>query len=131
MLEHALRAGEALNAAKDEVGHGGWLIWLAQNFEASEDIAELYMRMAKNSEHIRNLPLEEASLRGALNSLRAHRPKTKPDADAEGEDMPNLSPARRKVHDAADKLADLVGDKEALEQIKGCIERAERFQSAS
>jgi hypothetical protein len=79
MLEHALLAGEALIAAKDEVEkHGEWLPWLKENFEASEDTAENYMRLARNSEHVRNLPIEEASLRGALNSIRALRPKAKP-----------------------------------------------------
>lgn len=64
MIEHAIHAGEALVAAKAQVKHGEWLPWLAANFAASEDTAEGYMKVAANSERVRNL--EEPSLRKAL-----------------------------------------------------------------
>jgi len=35
MLEHAIRAGEALVEARGKVDRGEWLAWLAGNFEGS------------------------------------------------------------------------------------------------
>jgi phage N-6-adenine-methyltransferase len=67
MVEHAINAGRALYAAKAELPHGAWLPWLAGNFEASEDTAERYMKVAANSARVRNL--EEPSLRKALQAI--------------------------------------------------------------
>jgi hypothetical protein len=79
MLQHALKSGQALILCKAEVKAKGlkWLPWLEENFQGSEGSAELYMRLARNSEHVQNLDPSEQSLRGALNSLRALRPKEK------------------------------------------------------
>lgn len=60
MVEHAIKAGEALNAAKAQGRHGEWLPWLSTNFEASEDTAERYMLVARNSATVRNLLVELA-----------------------------------------------------------------------
>lgn len=67
MLEHAMKAGAALREAKAQLVHGEWLPWLAANFDGSEDTAENYMRLAGNSERVRNL--EEPSLRKALAAI--------------------------------------------------------------
>lgn len=66
-IEHAIRAGEALLEAKAQIRHGEWLPWLAKNFDASEDTAERYMKVASNSARVRNL--EEPTLRKALEAL--------------------------------------------------------------
>lgn len=67
MIEHAIRAGEALIEAKAQLRHGEWLPWVADNFDASEDTAERYMNVARNSARVRNL--EEPSLRRALGAI--------------------------------------------------------------
>jgi N6-adenosine-specific RNA methylase IME4 len=67
MFEHAWRSGEALAAAKAQVGHGGWLPWLAANFDGSERIAQMYMRVAANPQRVSDL--EDPSLRKALEAI--------------------------------------------------------------
>jgi DNA-binding MarR family transcriptional regulator len=53
MVVHAIKAGEALLAAKREVGHGGWYDWLEQNFtDRNVSTPQLYMRLARNKELI-------------------------------------------------------------------------------
>ena len=61
-VDHAIRCGEMLIEAKAQLKHGEWLPWLAANFEGSEDTAGNWMRLARNSERVRNLP----SVRQAL-----------------------------------------------------------------
>lgn len=67
MLGHALRAGEALVAAKEQMQHGEWLPWLAANFDGSEATAQRYMQVAANPARVRDL--EEPSLRKALEAI--------------------------------------------------------------
>lgn len=57
MVEHAIRAGEALTAVKVQVDHGHWLAWLKANFQGSVGTADLYMRLEANSQRIENLNL--------------------------------------------------------------------------
>lgn len=53
---HALRAGELLIEAKAQVKYGEWLLWLDANFPESVRTADLYMRLARNSQRVANLP---------------------------------------------------------------------------
>lgn len=46
-VEHAIRAGEALAAAKAAVPHGGWSDWLKTNIRFSQRSAQLYMKVAR------------------------------------------------------------------------------------
>lgn len=46
-LEHAMRAGEALTAAKELVPHGGWRDWLRENVRFSQRTAQLYMNVSR------------------------------------------------------------------------------------
>lgn len=74
MLEHAVKCGQALREAKDQLEHGQWIPWVAEHFEGSLSTAEHYMRLAKaNSEHALNMDVSEQSIRAALNDLRAVR----------------------------------------------------------
>jgi DNA N-6-adenine-methyltransferase (Dam) len=66
-VQHAIRAGEALIEAKKRVAHGEWLGELRANFVGSIDLAEKYMRLARNSERVLNLT--ERSIRKALAAL--------------------------------------------------------------
>jgi phage N-6-adenine-methyltransferase len=68
MLEHALKAGAALNAAKAQVGHGNWLSWLDEHFVGSRQMADNYRHLAANCQRVSNL--EETSIRGALKALQ-------------------------------------------------------------
>ncbi len=67
MVDHAIRAGEALASAKDQMPHGEWLPWLAANFDGSERMAQRYMTVATNPTRVSDLP--EPSLRKALEAI--------------------------------------------------------------
>jgi 16S rRNA G966 N2-methylase RsmD len=71
-IEHAIRCGELLLEAKGSRKHGGWMAWLKENFEGSQDLANKYMRVARNSERVMNLADEgrSISLRGALEEVK-------------------------------------------------------------
>jgi hypothetical protein len=45
-LEHAIPAGEALIAARTQIGHGEWLAWVAANIDAHMSTVNIYMRIA-------------------------------------------------------------------------------------
>lgn len=63
-IAEAMQCGKALNEAKQIVGHGKWLKWLAENCKKiSEDTAQRYMKLAKTA-HVRNLK-DAKSLRQA------------------------------------------------------------------
>jgi hypothetical protein len=53
-LNHYAKAGEMLNEAKGQVGHGGWTKWLSKNFDLSDRQAQRYMRMARHRNEIRH-----------------------------------------------------------------------------
>lgn len=54
MLEHAIRAGAALNAAKERVADGEWVQWLADNFaDRSPASANSYMRLSRYEHEVR------------------------------------------------------------------------------
>jgi hypothetical protein len=75
MVLAAWKSGQALLAAKVLCEHGDWLPWLETNFQASHDTARLYMLLASNYEHVRNLD-PALSLRGALAKIeREHEPE--------------------------------------------------------
>ena len=46
-IDHAIEAGQALIEAKAVVGHGNWTPWVAEHFEGSERLAQLYARLAR------------------------------------------------------------------------------------
>ncbi len=64
MVDHAVRAGGALLAAKALVDHGNWLPWLEANFNGSDRTANVYMQISANPQ--RAADLQEPSLRKAL-----------------------------------------------------------------
>lgn len=51
-VQHAIRAGELLNEARDLVPHGSWSTWLAANFDGTAGVANTYMRLAKHRAEI-------------------------------------------------------------------------------
>jgi Protein of unknown function (DUF3102) len=88
-LIHARDCGETLNQAKQIVGHGNFLPWLAKHCKFSERQAARYMRIARswdrimslvedkwrpkrckaNSTRVANLGIESLSIREALKLL--------------------------------------------------------------
>lgn len=68
-VAHAIRAGEALIAAKAKVRHGDWLPWLADHFPASETTAQRYMRLAANPARVTDLE----SIRAGIAELAVPR----------------------------------------------------------
>jgi hypothetical protein len=67
-IEHARRAGELLLQVKADVGHGGFLAWVAENVHCSARQAQRYMTLAENWSEIQ-LKYDTAShltLTGAL-----------------------------------------------------------------
>ncbi len=99
---HAIRAGELLIEAKAEAGHGNWLPWLEQNFEGSEDTAQVYMKLARrkdelpNTEHARDL----TSIRGALRALEPPKESGEGKDVAWAEEMPTLEELEAKASGA-------------------------------
>src|SRR5215813_4141060 len=72
-LECAIRAGDALNLAKEAVGHGAFGIWRQQNLpHIPQTTASLYMRLAEHKDKIPQISNTVATLsaQGKL-SLRA------------------------------------------------------------
>ena len=79
LVEHAITAGEALIEAKAQLAHGAWLPWLAANFDGHENTAGNYMRLARNSQHVRNL--DEPGVRKALDAIAGKGKIFDPDGD--------------------------------------------------
>lgn len=69
MVEHAIRAGDALIAAKERVPKGQWGAWLEENFRASRETANGYARVALYQDRVR-ADLQNPTLRDALRYVR-------------------------------------------------------------
>lgn len=53
MVEHAIRAGEALLEARNRCEAGRWIAWLTENFDATPYTAQSYIRVAYQAEAVR------------------------------------------------------------------------------
>lgn len=67
---HAIKAGQLLIEAKSLVRHGDWLPWLEHHFPGSARTASNYMRLARNSADVADLP----TVRDAIAALASPRP---------------------------------------------------------
>jgi hypothetical protein len=76
-VEHAVRAGKILMAAKKAVGHGNWMRWTAENFDGSHRTVDLYMHLAERKAEISQ---ELASLGIEAVARELARPKRTPPA---------------------------------------------------
>jgi hypothetical protein len=76
-IRHAIRCGELLLEMKRRVGHGNWLTWLEENFEASERTARNYMEIAKSAAvaDLRDDATMRSALRALASSLRSKEPR--------------------------------------------------------
>jgi len=72
-LGHARRAGKLLVEAKGKVRHGEWLPWLEANFEGTERVAQMYMRVHSRWDEIEanTKSVSDLTLSGALRSIGA------------------------------------------------------------
>src|SRR6516165_6354264 len=87
-LEYAIKAGDALNIAKEAVGHGAFSIWRQQNLpHIPQTTASLYMRLAEHKEKFRDGQISNTvatlSAEGKLSLRKAaellpKRPRTPP-----------------------------------------------------
>ena len=51
----ALRAGDLLNEAKAQAGHGNWTAWVEENCEFSHRTARVYTRIANNRDKVEEM----------------------------------------------------------------------------
>jgi hypothetical protein len=65
VVEHALKCGDALNAAKSKVDAGTWLTWLAST-EIKERTAQRYMKLAANREKLEAAVAERSDTMSGL-----------------------------------------------------------------
>jgi transposase-like protein len=65
MVGHAIGAGEALLAAREEIVDGDWQPWIEENFVGCLSTAHNYMRVAIHKDAVQGLP----SMRQALTSI--------------------------------------------------------------
>jgi hypothetical protein len=80
VVEHALRCGEALNAAKSKLDAGTWLTWLSGT-EIKERTAQRYMKLAANRKKLeaavaeRSDTMSGVTFNHSAKSLRCRRPR--------------------------------------------------------
>lgn len=72
---HAINCGGLLTKAKDALPHGEWEAWIEENFDGSQQTANVYMRLHANHGGSGDLP---ASISQAIRSLMPSEPKEKP-----------------------------------------------------
>jgi len=76
-VQHALRAGRALVAAKAQLPHGKWMAWLRTNFDRDIGTAARYMRLADNWHSAPNIQQSE-SIRQALRLIAEDNRQAEP-----------------------------------------------------
>lgn len=76
-VQHALRAGRALVAAKAQLPHGAWMAWLRTNFDRDIGTAARYMRLADNWHSAPNIQQSE-SIRQALRLIAEDHRQAEP-----------------------------------------------------
>jgi len=88
-LDAAIECGALLADAKIRIGRGNWKTWLTNHFEATDRIAQMYMRLWKHRAEIREVQKRNAvsglSIREALKLVA--EPKPEPDETNEQEGL--------------------------------------------
>jgi hypothetical protein len=84
MVEHAIRAGDALRTAKAHVQRGGWEAWLGQEFpDKHPKTLRLYMRLSKFQERVREAQpasIVHAQRMLAFEAIRPHEDELREEA---------------------------------------------------
>lgn len=73
-VQHAIACGLALQEAREQVPHGGWLPWLKENVRFSERMARNYLNLAANRQRVADLN----SVREALAYLSSEGDEASP-----------------------------------------------------
>lgn len=103
-VTHAIQAGEALLAAREIVGYGGWHDWLKAKFSGSVPLASAYMRIAHYQETIRDCDTF-AQARAVLRGLPAVTSAAPPGhADSKRQSAISLIDDGATITEAADVL---------------------------
>ncbi|HEV3321205.1 MAG TPA: DUF3102 domain-containing protein [Solirubrobacteraceae bacterium] len=82
-IRHAVRCGELLLEMKQRVGHGNWLTWVEEHFEASERTARNYMEIAKSAA-VADLS-DSTTMRSALRALASQSESKAPKLEPKDE----------------------------------------------
>jgi Protein of unknown function (DUF3102) len=125
-IKHAIRCGELLLEMKQRVGHGNWLSWVEENFQASERTARNYMEIAKSAA-VADLS-DATTMRSALRAL-ASRPESSRPAKREPEE-PHTSLALANGHIPIEGAKDLP-DAEVVEAPRAGLAKTHRRTWAS
>jgi len=99
-IQHAIRCGELLLEMKRRVGHGNWLAWVDEHFQASERTARNYIQIAKTAT-VADLH-DDTTIRSALRALTS-RSQTRQTESRSGNGRANGTPAEGQAasrHDA-------------------------------
>lgn len=108
MVDHAILAGQALEAAKIQVNHGGWLEWLDANFEGSRQTAADYMRVAANPDVVRSLHPQRLSINAVLKRIERVNRERQPVLEQEATPAV-VDDCDIRLGDFRDQLADEAG----------------------
>jgi hypothetical protein len=92
-VQHAIRCGDLLLEMKRRVGHGNWLAWLGEHFEASERTARNYMEIAKSAA-VADLR-DDTTMRSALRALASPSRSQEPKCRLTEQQVPKLSASER------------------------------------
>jgi hypothetical protein len=115
-LTHAMSAGELLAEAKEQLPHGAFGPWLAENFAGSDRTARAYMRVYSRREELEAKRQSSAtlSLDGALRALSAPKaespdPETASLAELEARAEAARERALSGTYEAAEALWEIAG----------------------
>ena len=86
-IQHAIRCGELLLEMKQRVGHGNWLAWVREHFDASERTARNYMEIAKSAA-VADLH-DDTTMRSALRALASPSQPKEPKREQRSETAAN------------------------------------------
>ena len=145
-MDLALEAGHSLNLAKEQVPHGQWNAWLAENVTAAPRTAQAYMRLAREvpllsveeAQRVADLPLREAVKAIATSpdaptrsNLPTIRVKTLNDRDRLSKAFDTAAKGIKKVsrasaHGVSLQQKDIGAARRALEQALAQLDELER-----
>lgn len=145
-MDLALEAGHNLNLAKEQVPHGQWNAWLAENVTAAPRTAQAYMRLAREvplmsveeAQRVADLPLREAVKAIATSpeapthsNLPTIRVKALSDRDRLSKAFDSAAKGIRKVsrasaHGVSLKQKEIGAARRALEQALAQLDELER-----
>jgi hypothetical protein len=127
-IRHAIRCGELLLEMKQRVGHGNWLAWVDEHFEASERTARNYMEIAKSAA-VADLS-EDTTMRSALRAL-APRSESSSKAPPLEPKEANTGLALANGHAPVEDERHIVAEAEVVEEPRAGLAKAHRRTWAS